>query len=157
VKIVVETFIAAPAEICFDLARDVGAHTESASFSRERAVAPGRTEGLLELGDVVTFEGIHFGIRQRFTAKIVEMDRPRRFVDELVKSTFRSLRHVHDFESRDAGTLMRDTLEWISPLGVLGKIADALFVGRHMRHFVATKQAALKRMAEDLTRPRGGA
>ena len=141
--ITVETFIRAPREICFDLARDVGAHVESASFSRERAVEPGRTSGRLELGDVVTFEGVHFGVRQRFTAKIVEMDPPKRFVDELVKSTFKSLRHVHEFEERDGGTLMRDTLTWVSPLGILGSLADKLFVERHMRSFVARKQRAL--------------
>lgn len=150
--VTVETFIAAPPDVCFDLARDVGAHVESASFSRERAVPPGRTEGLLELGDTVTFEGVHFGIRQRFTAKIIELDRPSRFVDELVKSTFKSLRHVHDFEPKAGGTLMRDVLDWVSPLGILGRIADALFVERHMRRFVATKQVALKRIAEERSR-----
>jgi ligand-binding SRPBCC domain-containing protein len=146
--VVIETFIAAPPDVCFDLARDVGAHLESASFSRERAVAPGRTSGLLELHDLVTFEGVHFGVRQRFTAKITELERPRYFVDELVKSTFRRLRHVHEFEPRDGGTLMRDTLDWVSPFGLLGRIADQLAVERHMRRFVATKQRALKAMAE---------
>lgn len=146
--VTIETFIAAPPRTCFDLARDVGAHVQSASFSRERAVPPGRVEGLLELGDLVTFEGLHFGIRQRITAKIIELDPPRRFVDELVTSPFRSLRHVHDFEPRDGGTLMRDVLDWVSPLGLFGRIADALFVERHMRRFVTTKQNALKQMAE---------
>src|SRR5947207_13130546 len=112
-QIIIETFIAAPRERVFDLARDVDAHNRSASFTDERCVAPGRTDGLLELGDLVTFEGVHFGIRQRFTAKIVEMDRPIRFADELVKAAFRSMRHVHEFEERDAGTLMRDTLHWV--------------------------------------------
>jgi hypothetical protein len=148
--ITVETLIRAPRAVCFDLARDVGAHVESASFSRERAVPPGRTSGLLELGDLVTFEGVHFGMRQRFTAKIVELDPPRRFVDELVKSTFESLRHVHEFEERDGATLMRDTLTWIPPLGILGTLADRIAVERHMRNFVATKQAALKRLAEGI-------
>jgi ligand-binding SRPBCC domain-containing protein len=130
--------------VVFDLARDVSAHTKSASFTGERAVAPGRTEGLLELGDLVTFEGVHFGIRQRFTAKIVEFDRPRRFVDELVKAAFKSMRHVHEFEPRDGGTLMRDTLDWVSPLGILGVIADAIAVRRHLQNFVTKKQQALK-------------
>lgn len=143
-RIVVETFIAAPPEVVFDLARDVSAHTKSASFTGERAVAPGRTEGLLELGDLVTFEGVHFGIRQRFTAKIVEFDRPRRFVDELVKAAFKSMRHVHEFEPRDGGTLMRDTLDWVSPLGILGVIADQIAVRRHLQNFVTKKQQALK-------------
>lgn len=146
--ITVETFIAAPREVIFDLARDVAAHVESASFSGERVVPPGKMEGLLELGDCVSFEGKHFGMRQTITVKIIEVDRPRRFVDELVKSAFKSLRHVHEFEEKGGGTLMRDVLTWVSPLGVLGRIADALFVERHMRHFVATKQAALKRIAE---------
>jgi len=146
-RIVVETFIAAPPEVVFDLARNVSAHTRSASFTGERAVAPGRTEGLLELGDLVTFEGVHFGIRQRFTAKIVEFDRPRRFVDELVKAAFKSMRHVHEFEPRHGGTLMRDTLDWVSPLGILGVIADKIAVRRHLQNFVTKKQQALKDIA----------
>lgn len=146
--IVIETFIAAPRERVFDLARDVGAHNRSASFSEERCVEPGRTQGLLELGDLVTFEGVHFGVRQRFTAKIIELDRPRVFVDVLVKAAFRSMRHVHEFEERDGMTLMRDTLDWISPLGILGVIADKIAVQRHLRRFVTKKQQALKEIAE---------
>jgi ligand-binding SRPBCC domain-containing protein len=147
-RIVVETFTAAPIERVFDLARDVEAHNRSASFSGERCVQPGRTSGVLELGDLVTFEGVHFGVRQRVTAKIIEVDRPRRFVDELVRSAFKRLRHEHDFEEREGGTLMRDTLEWTSPFGILGSMADALFVRRHMEWFVTTKQRALKAIAE---------
>jgi ligand-binding SRPBCC domain-containing protein len=147
--VIVETFIRAPREAVFDLARDVNAHNRSASFSSERCVAPGRTEGLLELGDLVTFEGVHFGIRQRFTAKIIKLDRPNVFVDELVKAAFRSMRHVHEFEERDGGTLMRDTLDWVSPFGILGVIADKIAVERHLRVFVTRKQRALKEIAEE--------
>jgi len=147
-RVVIETWIAAPPERVFDLARDVGAHAASAEFSRERVVPPGRTEGLLEAGDLVTFEGVHFGLRQRATARIVFVDRPRRFDDELVRSAFRRLHHAHEFEPSNGGTLMRDTLEWVSPFGILGRIADRLAVIRHMRWFVTTKQLALKRIAE---------
>ena len=63
--IIIETFIHAPVELCFDLARDVNAHAESAAFSAERVVEPGRTRGLLEVGDIVAFEGRHFGMKQR--------------------------------------------------------------------------------------------
>jgi ligand-binding SRPBCC domain-containing protein len=147
-SIVIETPIDAPPEICFDLARDVLAHAESAAFSGERIVEPGRLEGLLELGDRITMEGRHFGIRQRFTARIIEVDRPRRFVDEMVSGAFKRLRHVHEFHPRDGGTLMRDLLEWEAPLGILGRIADFLFLRRHMQRFVRTKQQRLKEMIE---------
>jgi len=145
--IVVETRIAAPIEVCFDLARDVDAHIKTSSSTNERAVA-GRTTGLLELGDTVTFEAVHFGIRQRLTSRIVEFDRPRRFVDEMVEGAFASLRHVHEFVPEGSTVLMRDTLTWRSPLGFLGIIADTLFVESHMRSFMVTKQAELKAYAE---------
>ena len=146
--IVIETPIQAPIELCFDLARDVRAHAESAAFSSERVVKPGRTEGLLELGDIVAFEGRHFGLVQRFVARITELDRPNRFVDEMVEGTFKWLRHIHEFETTQAATLMRDTLIWEAPLGFIGRVADRLFLERHMRAFVAAKQNNLKRIAE---------
>lgn len=140
---VVETVIRAPREVVFDVSRDVDAHTRSASFSRERAVPPGRTSGLLERGDSVTFEGRHFGTRQRFTVHITEMERPSRYVDEASHGAFRTLRHVHEFEEVEGGTLMRDTMEYASPFGALA--------GWVLRRFVTRKQDALKVMCEQLT------
>jgi len=147
-RIVIETKIPAPIELCFDLARDVNSHEQSAAFSSERVVPPGRTEGLLELGDLVAFEGRHFGIKQRFVARITALDRPRRFVDEMVQGSFKWLRHVHEFAHRDGVTIMRDTLEWEPPFGFIGRLADGLFLRRHMLWFVTTKQASLKQIAE---------
>ena len=146
--IVIETPIHAPIELSFVLARDVSVHAESAAFSSERVVKPGRTEGLLELGDLVALEGRHFGRVQRFVARITELDRPNRFVDEMVEGTFKWLRHIHEFEATQAATLMRDTLSWEAPLGFIGRVADRLFLQRHMRVFVTTKQSNLKRIAE---------
>ena len=142
------THIRAPIERCFDTARSLAAHAESAKFSHERLVPPGKLEGFLELDDLVCFEGRHFGVRQRFCARIVEMERPRFFVDEMVRGAFKSLRHVHAFDEADGQTTMTDTLDWEAPLGILGRIADALFLERHMRWFVVTKQTALKEMIE---------
>jgi ligand-binding SRPBCC domain-containing protein len=145
--IVVETRIAAPIERCFDLARDVDTHVRTASATGERAVGA-KASGLLDVGDVVTFEAVHFGLRQRLTSRIVELDRPTRFVDEWVTGAFASLRHVHEFLPEPGMVLMRDTRIWRSPLGPLGMIADAVFVTRHLHSFVMTKQAELKACAE---------
>jgi ligand-binding SRPBCC domain-containing protein len=148
--IVLETRIAAPIEVCLDLARDVDAHVKTSSSTGERVVG-GKTSGLLDLNDVVTFEAVHFGIRQRLTSRIVEFDRPRRFVDEMVKGAFSSLRHVHEFVVDGNAVVMCDTLTWRSPLGPLGVIADKLFVESHMRGFMVQKQLELKAYAERLS------
>jgi ligand-binding SRPBCC domain-containing protein len=147
-RLVLETRIEAPLDVCFDLARDVGIHCRTADFTGERAVLPGRTTGLLELGDQVTFEGVHLGVRQRLTARVVEMERPLRFADEQEEGIFTRLRHLHEFRSEASGTVMRDTLEWRSPLGILGTIADRLIVKRHLEWFLKRKQARLKALAE---------
>ena len=148
--VILETRIRAPIDVVFDLARDPVAHAEQAAFTGEQVVGPGKTSGLLEAGDLLTFEGRHLGIRQRLTVKITAMDAPRSFVDEGVRGAFRRLRHVHEFRVDGDVTVMRDVIDWTSPFGFLGRIADALFVTRHMRWFVTEKQQRLKRMAESL-------
>ncbi len=145
--IVVTTRILAPLERCFDLARDVDAHVRTAADTSERVVA-GRTTGLLELGDSVTFEGVHFGVRQRLSAHITEFDRPRWFVDEMTQGAFTSMRHVHEFRTEGAETVMTDTMTWQSPFGLLGRLFDALVLRAHLTRFLQTKQSALKRLAE---------
>ncbi len=145
--VIVETRINAPVEICFDAARDIGLHCETAARTGERAVA-GVTTGLINLGETVTFEAVHFGIRQRLTAKIVEFDKPHRFVDETIQSAFKSLRHIHEFVPAEQGTLMRDTLVWVSPFGILGVIADKIALERHMRNFLIERNSAFKSAIE---------
>lgn len=146
-----ETVIHAPAEICFDLMRDVRIHTETTARTNERVVG-GTAVGLMGLGQTVTFEGTHFGIRQRLTVEVVEYDRPRLFVDEMTEGTFREFRHVHEFVPQAAGTLMKDTLIWTSPLGLLGRIADKLAIEPHLRDLVAIRNRKLKQLAESAPR-----
>src|SRR4051812_35969171 len=96
----IETSIDAPPERCFDLARDVAAHVRSTEGTGERAVG-GVTRGLLELGDEVTWEARHLGVRQRLTVRISRLERPRVFEDVLVRGAFASLHHIHEFVPRD--------------------------------------------------------
>jgi ligand-binding SRPBCC domain-containing protein len=142
-----ETFINAPPETCFDLMRDVRIHTQTTSQTSEKAVA-GVTDGKIGLGQMVTFEGTHFGMRQRLTVKVTAFDRPWFFVDEMIEGRFREFKHIHEFTPENGGTLMRDTLEWTSPFGVLGQIVDRLLLERHLRVLIGTRNRKLKQIAE---------
>jgi ligand-binding SRPBCC domain-containing protein len=146
-----ETLIAAPPDVCFDLMRDVRIHTETTPQTHEKAVG-GVTEGKMEFGQTVTFEGTHLGLRQRLTVKVVEFERPRLFVDEMVEGAFREFRHIHEFVTQDGATLMKDTLIWASPLGILGRVADRLFIEPHLRSLVTKRNQGLKQLAEHTTR-----
>jgi len=146
-QIVLETLINAPAETCFDLMRDIRIHTETTAHTNEKAVG-GVTDGMIGLGQTVTFEGTHFGFRQRLTVKVVEFERPFLFVDEMVEGKFISFRHIHEFTIQPAGTLMRDTLIWTSPFGILGRLVDKFLLERHLRTLVSGRNARLKEIAE---------
>lgn len=137
-------------ERCFDLARDIGLHCQTTSKTSERAVA-GVTSGLIGLGQSVTFEAVHFGVRQRLTSKVVEFEKPVYFVDEMTQGVFASMRHAHEFVVQDKSILMRDTVTWKSPLGFLGVIADGLFLKRYMTKFITQRGFALKQVAENIT------
>ena len=142
------TEIHAPIERCFDLCRDLDVHSQTVGHTRERLVGA-KTGGLAELGDVLTFEAVHLGVRQRLVSRITELERPTLFADEMVSGAFQSLRHVHTFTAIDGGTLMRDNLEWTSPLGVLGTLADRLFLERYMLSFLVIRNRNLKKLAEE--------
>jgi len=143
------TEIHAPIERCFDLCRDLDVHTRTLPHTRERLVGE-KTGGMAELGDVLVFEATHLGVRQRLSSRIVEFDRPVLFADEALSGAFSSLRHVHAFTSVNGKTLMRDNLAWTSPLGLLGVLADALFLKRYMLRFLVTRNRNLKAIIERL-------
>ncbi|SFA85155.1 MULTISPECIES: SRPBCC family protein [unclassified Bacillus (in: firmicutes)] len=142
-------FIKAPIELCFDLARNVDIHIQTTSETKERAVG-GITEGLLEQGDTVTWEAIHFGVKQRLTAKVTIMEKPHKFVDVMVKGAFQSFVHTHQFFEQTDGTIMIDTFEYKSPLGIIGVVADKLFLEKYMSVFIATRAKELKKIAENI-------
>ncbi len=143
----VESLVRASIERCFDLALDVDLHQRSMAHTAERAVA-GRTSGMLELGDTVTWEAVHLGGRQRLTVRITRLERPHVFVDQMVRGAFRSFVHLHTFTAVEGGTLIGDHFDYRSPLGLLGSLADRLFLKRYMRRMLRGRQAALKQAAE---------
>jgi ligand-binding SRPBCC domain-containing protein len=142
-----EMYIAAPPERCFDLARDTTIHQQSLGHTGERLVA-GPAHRLLTLGDTVTWEGRHFGVRQRLTARITRFEPPHRFTDEQVRGAFRRFIHTHEFIPEAGGTRMIDTFDYTAPLGPLGKLADALFLARYMRRLLHRRNLHLKQLAE---------
>lgn len=146
--ITIETFVAAPIERCFDLARDIDIHTQTVwKHTKEKAVA-GITTGLISYGETVTFEATHFGVRQRLTSKIVEYNRPFLFVDEMQRGAFKRLKHIHEFIEVEGGTILKDTLDFAAPLGPLGWVADQFVLKNYMKRFIQARNEELKIIAE---------
>ena len=141
------TFIRAPRERVFDLARSIDAHQDSTTGTHERAIA-GVTRGLIGLNDEVTWEARHFGVTQTLSVRITAFDRPNHFQDGMLTGAFKRMQHDHFFSDLRDGSLMQDRFEFEAPLGLLGRIAEAAFLTSYMRRFLSQRNEILRRLAE---------
>ncbi len=142
-----ETKINAPIERVFDLARSLDLHQRSMDHTQERAVG-GVTSGLIDLGQTVTWEAVHFGIKQRLTSKITICERPTHLQDIMVKGAFAYFTHDHYLSKIGNGTLMKDRFDFASPVWPLGSIADVLFLARYMTGLLEKRNEVIKQAAE---------
>jgi ligand-binding SRPBCC domain-containing protein len=145
--ITIECAIGAPLERCFDAARDIDLHVRSLAHTRETAVG-GRTSGLIDLGEEVTWCGRHFGITQQFTSRITAFERPRYFQDTMQRGVFKSFVHDHFFIPADHGTRMRDVLAFSAPFGLLGRHGEKVVLRRYLRNLLVARSATIKEAAE---------
>lgn len=141
--ITLHTHIRAPQPIVFDLARSIDLHTYSTRHTNETAIA-GRIEGLIELGESVTWRARHFGVYQTLTSRITAYERPHYFIDEMVSGAFKRFEHLHRFEVQGDATRMTDVFDYTSPLGWLGRLADVLLLERYMTRLLATRNQVIR-------------
>lgn len=146
-KIELQTEIKAEKKIVFDLSRSIDLHQLSTAKTEEQAIA-GKTSGLIGLDESVTWRAKHFGIYQNLTSKITEFDAPNFFVDEMLKGAFKSFKHEHHFTEIKGGTVMKDIFVYTSPFGILGELADTLFLEKYMTDLLLERNRVIKEVAE---------
>jgi ligand-binding SRPBCC domain-containing protein len=142
-----QTTIEAPLERCFDLARNIDFHKHSVSSTKEQAIG-GVTSGLIDMGQQVQWRAKHFGLWLHMTVTITEMKRPSHFQDVMISGPFRYFKHDHTFTQQSRNTIMIDSLEFASPVPVLGSLADIVVLRSHLKRFLQGRNLALKAAAE---------
>ncbi len=86
----------------------------------------------IQAGTLIRYQLAWHGLPMRWTTLIEEWTPPARFVDVQLKGPYGLWRHTHTFAESRGGTLVRDTVEYRVPFGVLGR----LFAGRMVRRDV---------------------
>ena len=143
----ITTEINAPIERVFDLSRSIDLHSISTAHTGEEAIA-GRTSGLIGLGETVTWRAKHLGVWQTLTSEITEFEYPFLFVDEMRKGAFQSIYHRHLFEFKNGRTIVKDEFHFESPLGILGWIANQLFLTKYLKDLLVKRNQIIKEFAE---------
>ncbi|MEO8711377.1 MAG: SRPBCC family protein [Parafilimonas sp.] len=134
-------------EICFDLARSIDLHQISTAKTSEKAIA-GTTTGLINLNEFVTWQAVHFGIKQKLTSKITAFNRPFHFRDEQVKGAFKFMIHDHYFEINNDVVIMKDVFSFQSPPGFIGRLVDIMVMKTYLTKFLMYRNNVIKEFAE---------
>lgn len=88
-------------------------------------------------GEIHKIKSSQFGIPLLWEAKITKATPPTGFEDLQIKGPFKYWHHKHIFQPKGDHTLLIDELEYEPPFGILGTIANTLFIDRDLENMFA--------------------
>ena len=94
-------------------------------------------------GTMIDYRLRLWGVALKWQSRIEGFEPPRQFVDVQVRGPYRRWRHTHTFEEAPGGTRIVDEVHYEMPLGPLGTLAHALFVGRMLRKIFDYREQAI--------------
>ncbi len=83
------------------------------------------------------------GISLPWVSRITNWQPGVGFQDVQEKGPYRRWVHTHSFEHNDGGVTMRDRVEYALPLGVVGRIANAIVVRRQLEEIFDYRYRAI--------------
>ncbi|MDV2447157.1 hypothetical protein CMU93_06530 [Elizabethkingia anophelis] len=73
------------------------------------------------------------GIPLKWKTRITQVNYKKSFTDLQAKGPYRYWNHYHEFIENDKGVLMKDSVDYELPFGLLGKLAHSLFVHKRLK------------------------
>lgn len=142
------THIAAPLERVFLLScslaiveRELGMHPVAGKGSS-------RTEGLVIGGDRIRWEGWQLGFWNYHVSLISAYEPYEFFQDTMIEGRFRAFQHDHHFAEIGGQVLLKDTVRFSLPFGILGRLVGKYIMVPHIAGLMRRRFALLKRIAE---------
>lgn len=89
--------------------------------------------------------GVH-GIPMKWTTEIRQWEPPNFFIDVQSKGPYALWHHTHRFEEFQGGTRMRDIVRYRLPFGVMGRLVNALLVGRDVRRIFDYRERRIREL-----------
>lgn len=74
------------------------------------------------------------GIPMRWRTRITQVNERNSFTDLQEKGPYKLWNHFHEFIPNEQGVLIKDTVDYELPMGLLGKIAHTLMVQKKLQH-----------------------
>jgi ligand-binding SRPBCC domain-containing protein len=133
----------APSEAVFAFFADpFNLETITPPWLRFRVVTPGPIE--MRAGTLIEYRLVLHRVPIRWRGRIAVWEPGRRFVDVQVGGPYRAWHHTHAFERHAEGTLVRDSVRYVLPLGPLGRVVHAAFVRRDLERIFDFRHDAVR-------------
>lgn len=102
----------------------------------------------MNLNETVTWSAKHLFKQRRLKIKITKIQRPEYFVNEQAEGDFIMLKHEHYFKPVQNGTIMIDQFHFETPLGLIGKFINKIYLEKYMRQLLSERNKIIKVTAE---------
>jgi ligand-binding SRPBCC domain-containing protein len=87
-----------------------------------------------------------FCISMRWQTKITQVDERKSFTDFQQTGPYKLWNHFHEFIPNKNGVLMKDTVNYELPLGVLGDIAHSFMMQKKINHIFDYRYQVLEKL-----------
>jgi len=103
----------------------------------------------MKAGALIDYTIKPFLFPMRWMTMITEYDPPFMFIDQQIKGPYSFWHHTHKFENTSEGTLIIDEVVYALPFGIIGEIANWLFVRRQLNKIFEFRFAAIKTIFDE--------
>jgi ligand-binding SRPBCC domain-containing protein len=140
--------VRAPIERCFLLSTSIEIVERELGMSPVATADATRTAGLVLGGDRIRWEGWQLGMRHYHVSLISEFKPYSFFQDKMIAGSFKYFQHDHEFTEIGGQTLLKDTIRFSLPFGLVGRLVGKYIVLPHIRGLMSRRFQLLKRIAE---------
>jgi len=85
------------------------------------------------------------GIKMTWVTEITHVEHEKFFVDEQRVGPYSMWHHQHHIQEIPGGILMEDIIDYQPPMGLLGDIANSLFIARQLNEIFAYRKEAVEK------------
>ena len=86
------------------------------------------------------------GIPMEWITEITQVQQNKFFIDEQRIGPYKMWHHQHIFEKTHFGIKMKDIVTYVPPFGIIGKIANGLFIKNQVNKIFDFRTVALKKI-----------
>ncbi|WP_272151573.1 SRPBCC family protein [Tenacibaculum aiptasiae] len=99
-------------------------------------------------GQIITYKvGILPGVKSSWVTEITQVKDEQFFIDEQRFGPYKMWHHEHWFEELSEGkTLMKDKISYKIPFGLLGHIAQSVFIKRQLKNIFEHRYSTLEKL-----------